>query len=282
MSLPNFLGIGAMRSGTTWLDRILRTHPQIYLPERRKEIQFFSANFERGFCWYEKFFPPAPEAGKHKWIGEITPGYLYNEDTPARIHSFLPSCRFIGILRNPADRAYSHYGFSVRNVNERRPFHEYLRYYPGIFARGLYGEQVKRYLKYFKKENFLFLIFEESTAKPKAAIKKIADFFNLNSEDFQVDERVREKVNSSYLPRFGRLYFLTRILSKSLRKMDFDWLVNLGKTLEVQRFSGFKGTLPPLEHTMRSMLIEKYEPDIALLEDLLDQDLVIWRRGKVV
>ena len=74
MALPNFLVVGAQRAGTTWLDAILRQHPEIYLPVKRKEIHFFDKNFSKGETWYSGFFPDDSAASDYKAIGEITPG----------------------------------------------------------------------------------------------------------------------------------------------------------------------------------------------------------------
>ena len=106
---PNFLVIGAQRSGTTWLDTALRAHPQVYLPERRKEIHYFDEHYSRGAEWYREFFSAAAARPGLKAIGEVTPRYLFDPLVPQRIAGDFPSMRLIAILRNPADRAYSQF-----------------------------------------------------------------------------------------------------------------------------------------------------------------------------
>ena len=112
----------ANRSGSTWLDSLLRRHPRVYLPTQRKELHFFDRHYRRGTGWYEACFPTAEEAAAYDQIGEITPMYIYDPEVPARIEQLLPDCRFLIILRNPADRAYSQYTSMVHHFGETRSF----------------------------------------------------------------------------------------------------------------------------------------------------------------
>ena len=83
--LPTFLGIGAARSGSTWLHRLLLSHPDIYVPRQRKELSYFDHDYDRGLAYYEAFFPPANQSSVYRAIGEVTPTYLYCAECPERI-----------------------------------------------------------------------------------------------------------------------------------------------------------------------------------------------------
>ena len=85
MTLPTFLGIGVPRGGTTWLHALLETHPEIYMPSRRKEVRFFDAHFEQGTEWYESFFCGPEQRGMFRAVGEVSPQYIYCEDCPRRM-----------------------------------------------------------------------------------------------------------------------------------------------------------------------------------------------------
>ena len=98
---------------------LLSGHPDVYMPERRKEIRFFDRNHDQGTSWYEAFFCPQAEAARYAAIGEISPQYLYCEACPDRIAALLPDAKLLVILRHPVDRAYSHYGFVVQRRNYR-------------------------------------------------------------------------------------------------------------------------------------------------------------------
>jgi hypothetical protein len=278
MTLPNFLGIGAQRCGTTWLHTQLRSHPDIYVPLQRKEIHFFDEYYDRGLDWYQGFFPPAAQASEYHAIGEITPKYLYDPAAPARIRDYIPECRFIAILRNPVDRAYSQYGLAVQYHNEKRSFQDYLAQEPNVFNRGLYGKQLKRYLEYFPVQNFLILIFEHTFNDPARTLCRIADFLSVDASRFDCCDPGR-KVNSSYKVRFARSYVLARRLARYLRRRkDADWLVNTINALGVKQIFGSRGRIPPLGKDIRTELLSRYQVDIATLEDLLEENLSLWKR----
>ncbi|MEW6288911.1 MAG: sulfotransferase [Thermodesulfobacteriota bacterium] len=275
MSFPEFLVIGAMRSGTTWLDKILRSHPQIFLPEQRKEVHFFDRYYDRGLTWYETFFPAEQVRGENRIPGEITPMYLYDENVPGRIFNDLPGCKFIAILRNPVKRAFSQYCLSIRDNNEKRSFGEYILQEPDVFARGLYSIQIKRYFALFQKNKFHFLIFEKAVSQPEVALKKIASFLNIEYLGFDAGYfSVRE--NKSYQPRLSGLYAMARKIGRKFRDNDIDWVVNISKKLKIQTLFGKHDRLPKLEENLYFELLEKYKLDIRILEDLIQEDLGIW------
>src|SRR5436190_6023827 len=107
--LPNFVIIGAPRSGTTSLAHSLSQHPEVFVTMQVKELHFFdTANFNRGLDWYREQFSGADAAGA-KAAGEATPTYMYDDTAMKRIAQTVPDARLVAILRNPVDRAYSHY-----------------------------------------------------------------------------------------------------------------------------------------------------------------------------
>ncbi|NEO98672.1 MAG: sulfotransferase domain-containing protein [Symploca sp. SIO2E9] len=276
MTLPNFLGIGAMRSGTTWLDKILRSHPDIYLPERRKEVHFFDQYYQRGINWYQEFFPSSSQASKYQNIGEITPKYLYASQVPNRIREHLPNCRFIVILRNPADRAYSQYGFSVKNFDENRTFQEYLKQESEVFLRGLYSQQLKRYLQYFPLERFLILIYEDTINYPEQALSKLANFLGIDANKFDRNT-LTQRANPSRRVRFSRARALAIRFGAFLQSKDLDWVWNVAKNSGMRSIFEQGEALAPIDPNLRMELISKYEPDIVFLEELMGIDLSVWR-----
>jgi hypothetical protein len=276
MTLPNVLGIGAQRSGTTWLDFQLRSHPDIYLPTQRKEVHFFNDYYDRGVDWYQGFFPPRDEASQYRIIGEITPGYLYHKDVPPRIRKHIPDCRFVAILRNPVERAYSQYARAIRVNYDRRSFRDFLDQQLDVYSRGFYSEQLKRYLEYFPMRNFLILIFEHTINDPARAQRRLADFLSVDASCFGYNND-GQKVNSSYQVRFKHSYATAHSIARYLRKKDVDWVVNMAKGIGADRWFG-KGQGPlPMDKEIRTQLLSKYEADIAALEDMLGQDLSLWR-----
>lgn len=295
MSLPDFLVVGAQRAGTTWLDRRLRSHPELYLPERRKEVHFFDWYFERGIAWYEDFFPPEQEAERFGAVGEVTPAYLFEPEVPGRIHSVVPDCRIVAVLRDPVDRAYSQYGLAVRDQAEDRSFEAYFRANPEVFDRGMYSVQLERYLELFPRSRVFVGLFEEMVGAPAAFLPELARFLGVSPAPFvrgagnadDAEGRARDSDRAagrhpSYRPRFPRARALARRVGAWLRRRDLDGIVAAAKSLGVNRLFGSAGELPPMEEETRAELEARYEREVGRLEELLDRDLSSrwWRRDE--
>ena len=106
----NFIGVGAQKSGTSWIYACLYEHPEICAPI--KEIHFFSRpRYEKGIAWYEKQFD---RCAVEKLRGEFSTSYLYTPEAAARIHAAYPDAKIIAVLRNPIDRAYSQYRNAIK------------------------------------------------------------------------------------------------------------------------------------------------------------------------
>ncbi|WP_159790882.1 sulfotransferase family protein [Sodalinema gerasimenkoae] len=103
----DFIILGAQKAGTSSLYAYMAQHPDI-VPALRKEVEFWSWKFYRGLDWYFAHFPQIPE-GSHLQTGEACPGYLDFYETAERLRETLPHVKLIVLLRNPVDRAISHY-----------------------------------------------------------------------------------------------------------------------------------------------------------------------------
>lgn len=292
MTLPNFLVVGAQRAGTTWLDARLRSHPAIYLPERRKEIHFFDRYFDRGAAWYEDFFPEGEAAARYGAIGEVTPAYLFEPRVPERLRRLVPECRIVAILREPVDRAYSQYGLAVRDLAEERSFEAYLRANPAVLERGRYSVQLERFLERFPRERIFVGLFEEMVGEPASFLPELAGFLGVDPAPFTTEgadpetagpdrddaDRVESR-HASYRPRFPRARALARRVGGWLRRRDHDVIVETAKSLGVGRLFGRKGELPPMDETTRRRLRARYEPERRRLEELLETDVSPWWGG---
>ncbi|SFB01013.1 Sulfotransferase domain-containing protein [Lentibacillus halodurans] len=271
MVLPNFLGLGAQRAGSTWLYNHLINHPDIYMPCKRKEIHFFDRYYEKGVNWYEGFFYDG-----YKNIGEITPNYLYEPEIPLKIYNLIPECKFIVILRNPVDRAFSQYLLAVRDKNEKRDFKMFLNNRSDVFKRGLYFEQLERYFSYFDKEQFLILIFEEVMDDPDEALGRIGEFLKIDGREFDTSQ-VGERVNESYNVKFSKPYSIAKKLGSKLRDNDMDLVVNIAKNLNIKKLFGKENSKMTLSVKEKKELYYHYKVDIEKLELLLDKNLALWK-----
>ncbi len=276
MTLPTFLGVGVPRAGTTWLHSLLASHPDVYMPLRRKEIRFFDRHYEQGLGWYEAFFCPDDEAGAYRAIGEISPQYLYDDECPDRISTTLPGVRLLLILRHPVDRAYSTYGFTMQRANFRGSFAEFLESRPSVLERGFYGRYLKRYLERFERGRILPLLFEESIAEVDATRNKLADFLGLDASRFP-PESGTGRVNRSSAPALGAASGFAIKMGRRLRRRGLEPAVDIARRLGIQRILS-KGTpIPPLDDETRRQLGESYSDEFDELESLLGVDLGRWR-----
>lgn len=275
--LPDFLGIGAQKSGTTWLDRVLRSHQGIHLPPHKKEIHFFDQHYPKGIGWYAGQLGVGESTAVEVRVGEITPRYLFEPSAPSRIQEHLPDCRFLVLLRNPADRAYSHYRHEVRTRGLKATFLEFSDGESEAFRRGLYSQQLVQFFDRFDRERFLVLIFEEAMANKSRALAELARFLTVPVGGFD-RELAEERVNVGTDPRLGPVYRGLRRLAGGLRNLGLDRALGLVREPASRFFFPARAEgPPPVSDEDRLILLRRYRSSISDLEDLLSRDLSSWK-----
>jgi len=194
--LPDFLVIGAQKAGTTALYAYLRWHPAILGPFW-KEVSFFDRHWWRGEAWYRGQLPFRTEG---RLVGEASPSYVFHPLAPERVYSLVPDVRLIVLVREPAERAYSHYQHEVALGREPLSFEDALdtederlrgevdrlRADPRAFsrewwdhayaARGLYADQIERWLEFFPREQVLIVTTEELGERPAETYASVLAF----------------------------------------------------------------------------------------------------------
>lgn len=276
MTLPDFLGIGAPRAGTTWLNTLLASHPDVYTPTVRDEINFFDHYYARGLGWYEGLFPKADQADRYRAIGEVTPQYLECEECPERIRATIPEARLIVMLRHPVTRAYSQYGLYVQRRNYGGSFEQFLEYKPRSLERGYYSRYVKRYLRLFDRSRLLALIFEDAVTDVGKTKRVLADFLGLPVDGFSSDAG-RGKVNPSSVPRFQSLSGLVANTGRQLRRWHLEPVVDFVMRTGFPRLLAKGRPLPPLDEQLKKGLSRRYDDEFRELERCLQIDLSCWR-----
>lgn len=278
--LPTFLGIGAPKAGTTWLYRLLDTHPDVAMSQHRKEVHYFDRHFERGPGWYEGFF--AVEAGpRPAAVGEFTTHYLYDPLVPPRVRSVPSINRFVLLVRNPVDRALSHYRFRQRQDNHRLSFVEFLASEPKATALGCYGRNLRTWMDEFDRTWFLVLPFEEAVRAPDRTERLLAQHLGLDPERFP--EAGVKPVNESFTPARRGLYAVAVRQARWLRRHDLDRVISLTKRSRAAGLVTRRAAEPTpdarhdIAPTLRRQLWADFEPDVALLESLTGLDLAAWR-----
>jgi hypothetical protein len=270
MMLPNFLIIGAPRSGTTWIEKNLREHPEVFLP-KTKELHFFDRNYEKGIEYYESFFA---DCGTKKAVGEATPSYLHGaysqNDIPALIKKHLPDVKMIASLRNPIERAYSRFLHSKARFdrNIEMSFEDKLQDRPEFIAEGMYYDQLQRYYALFPKENILVLLFDELKSNPSLFMQRIYEFIGVNS-DFKTGWETVRVNQSAGKGNLAKSPFVLTNLSKILTRLKMHSLA------QRVRDANSVGQ-PPISEEMRKTLQAVYREQNRRLEELIDQDLSHW------
>ncbi len=213
--LPEFLVIGTKRGGTTTLFRALQDHPLV-LPmfpaaQDLKSPHYFDLAHHRGEAWYRGHFPSRrarrPTRSGTPITGESSPYYLFHPLAPVRVHTQMPHVRLVVLLRDPAQRAFSHYWDRVKHGDEPRSFddaldreearlvgeEDRLRLDPratspayehhSYLARGRYADQLERWFDWFPREQVLVLRSEDLYADPPGTYRRTLEFLGLPDHD---------------------------------------------------------------------------------------------------
>ena len=253
---PDFLGIGVAKSGTTRVARLLAGNEDIFIPERKELHYFDSARFKNNYFACLKYRSNFPS---DKICGEFTPSYIFDYNAPGRIRTTLgKDVKFLLSLRNPVDRAYSHYCHAINNWGDDRfrklgypieqlSFREAILseesrllsadFHPrhlSYFSKGLYSEQIRRYFKFFSRSNFFIYTTEELSDRESEVISSICDFLGVKNSSI------------SHNTNYGRNSQTLGDLSPD----DYNWL------------------------------LEKYMGSIIDLECLLERDFSSWKLYK--
>lgn len=246
-----------MKSGTTSLYDFVVKHPAI-IPAATKELQYFSILYKFGELWYRSNFPT--NLSRHRFYkktnqkllsGEASPTYLFYPVVPSRMKKILTNVKLIVILRNPVDRAYSHYHMNLRHNNEPFSFEKAIEieknqldvererllkdpdFVPSPYrthlylARGIYADQLENWFRYYSREKFLILATEDFHNNPQQILDQVFDFLeiapfqienlrNLNVGNYKkMNKNTRRLLIEYFKPH-------NRRLSELLRR-SFDW-----------------------------------------------------------
>jgi hypothetical protein len=255
--LPDFLIIGTQRGGTTSLYKYLGQHPAM-ARALTKELRFFDLNYDRGVAWYRSRFPSARyresfrrRKGMALVVGEASPDYLFYPHAPGRVRPLIPEVKLVVMLRDPVERAWSHYWHQFKRNHETLSFEEairreperlagelermvadehyisYERHHHSYLTRGIYVDQLRAWMELFRRDQFLIERSEDFFADPGAAFKRVQAFLGLPPWDLDqyeqfnafasgsMDPDVRAELVAHFRPHNQRLEeFLGR---------DFGW-----------------------------------------------------------
>jgi hypothetical protein len=269
--MVNFIGIGAQKSGTSWVYACLYEHPEICAPI--KEIHYFSRpRFEKGTLWYESHFA---QCASKKQKGEFSTSYLYSKETPQRIRDLYPDVKLIAILRNPVDRAISQYRNAIKSgeITEAVSFETFVQEEESVINQGKYHEQLERYYALFSQEQILVLIYEDIKKDPRYFMQQIYRF--LVVDDTFVSSMLNTEINIARTPKVVVVDRVMHKIAEFLRRIGFDSFVHVLRKTGLPDFVRSFNTKDsdPTVSIDRKKLAQYFTEDTAKLSELLDRDL---------
>jgi len=298
MKKLDFIIIGAQKAGTTTLFKLLSEHPGIHMP-LGKEIPFFTQEelYAQGYdAFLTQYFSGAK---KDKLWGKATPHYLNDPRAPERIANTLPGTKLIAILREPAERALSHYRMSVRRGFEQRTFEQAihdmldpeelkrareLQVGPAsesqtYIVRGEYGRLLDNYYNRFPRKNILVLFTDDLEANPAMVLEKIFSFIGVEPFEpaalgtkFHVGGERERFTFHRQLAKLSPVRRIWKAMPPSVKSRIWFWIHhhNLVKRMD---------SLGNYPSSVKQKLREHYIGDEAILEALIQRKLP-WHRQK--
>jgi hypothetical protein len=257
-ALPDFIVIGAQKSGTTSLYGYLAAHPLVVAADT-KEVHYFDVNYGRGVEWYRSNFPLrrrlerlASRLGRRAVTGEASPYYLFHPHVPQRMHELLPHAKLMVLLRDPVERAISHHNHEVQDGFETLPFAEaieaeerrlprspellagdetstaaFSHLHHSYLSRGRYAEQLEAWFERYPRDHFLIMDSSELFDDPQAAVARTLAFLELPPHELASYENVTSRAKPESAPELRRrLYAYFAPHNQRLYELlgtDFRW-----------------------------------------------------------
>jgi hypothetical protein len=272
--LPEIIGIGPGRTGTTWLHRVLEG--RVNLPYGVKETQFFRTFYDKGLEWYARHFRYATDDRK---VVEICP-YLFDLPSHERIKTHIPNCKAIVTLRDPVERTYSVYKMVTRYAWNRGTLDEVLKVRPDLAGANRYAFHLQNWFETFGRENVLVTTYDELRADPQRYLNQVTDFMAIGRIALSDRPEIGNDVNS-----FDCAPKNLRLARRATRIRYWMWgrqaygAINLLERAGVWDFCYGRGEpFGRLTAEQEQSMRERYLPEVEALEELLDIDLSAWKR----
>ena len=292
MRAANLFCIGCPKSGTTTLFKILCQHSQIHTPKFKEPFFFNNSNYQNGIDWYANTY--YDDIKNEKWILDFTPSYLYSDEALFRINEYSKGkdLKFIVMLRNPVERAYSHYLHTLRDGLEDLDFNDaiqaeskrLLNYENNLLSQlkysyiyqSLYHKHLSKYFESFGRNNFFVINYDSQLldkSEFKLMISDLQNFLGIKIENLNIEikenfaSESRFKILQTLVNSNGLHKRLARLLFKS--KLNRQILINKFRKLNEKKM-----VKKDLEAEFKKNLYNKYfHTDVLKLESLLEKKL---------
>ena len=283
----DFFIVGAPKAGTTSLYKYLNQHQDVVMSSVKEPNYFSKEELESQDLYYasknitdEKDYHSLFQAnGEKKKLGEASVSYLFYPKVSKRIFTYNKDAKIIIILRNPVDRAYSHYKMDFRLGFVKRDFEDLVLnnnkegslFYQQYIDLGLYHQQVKSYIDEFGSTNVCVMFYEDLKKDRATFVNNIFSFLNLKSDS---NINFNLKYNKSKLPSNN---FMRYLYSISLVRKTASFLFN-ERLINFINKNFFRESNQEIESKVRHKLNQVFLNDIFMLEKLLNKDLSSWRK----
>ena len=292
MRAANLFCIGCPKSGTTTLFKILCQHSQIHTPKFKEPFFFNNSNYQNTIDWYAKTY--YDDIKNEKWVLDFTPSYLYSDEALFRINEYSKGkdLKFIVMLRNPVERAYSHYLHTLRDGLEDLDFNDaiqaeserLLNYENNLLSQlkysyiyqSLYHKHLSKYFESFGRNNFFVINYDSQLldkSEFKLMISDLQNFLEIKIENLNIEikenfaSESRFKILQTLVNSNGLHKRLARLLFRS--KLNRQILVN-----KLRKLNEKKMVKKDVEAEFKKNLYDKYfHADVLKLESLLGKKL---------
>jgi len=287
--LPNFIIAGAAKAGTTSLFHYLSEHPEIFM-SNPKEVNFFTCKeIKDQKLYYDSFLIDNLEsyknlfsnASNYKAIGEGSVSSLFYKNTPKKIKNLIPDIKIIILLRNPIDRAFSHYlmDYKLGLINDsfddivfRKSNSKNLDlYFQQYLELGKYYNQIKRYLDIFNKDQVKIFLQEDLFSNTQNVVKEIYNFLNVDSSFIP---KINKKHNAFSMPR-NKIF--RKIYSNYFLRTSFSYIFSSEIKRKLKKIFLKEDNKPKMSTKTKKYLLDFYLDDINDLENLIKKDLTNWK-----
>jgi len=276
MDIPDFVVAGASKAGTEWLKLCLKEHPEIFVPVGLTP-DYFSHRYSNSDQWYRSLF----ESSKPDQVtGEKSTSYIICPPAARRLYEFNPDVDVFFVLRDPTERAYSHYKMYLRKGKVDDNVDSLLSDDSPLVREGLYYQQMSRFLDYFDRNQVHILLFDDLKTDSVTFLRDMYSRLGVDPSFTPEMADQRYHVTKSR-PRFQGLYNVVVAFIRELRKRTHwanRWLEYLRKEGYVNIFHRLNRgePFPELSDKRRKELADFYREDIEKLEQMIGRDLSHW------
>ena len=272
MRLPDVIAVGPQRTGTTWLHKVLFRH--VGLPTI-KETDFFWTNYEKGIDWYLRHFE---NCRADRPIVEVAPNYFACIEASERVSHDIPHCKIICSLRDPVQRAYSHYRLMNRDGWARGSFEETASN-PFIQESNRYAFHLKNWQARLGKDQVFVCLYDDLETNPQGYLDRICEFTGIPRIIVEGTSIEKERVHTvTHRPRNRWIADSARKAQDRMRMRNWHRAIHRLEKLGLWSVCfGGGDEYPPLDAGLERRLRQQLRPEIEALEKLIDRDLSLWK-----